>query len=151
MANVAFYHLTRNKSDEALPPLLAKTMAAEKKAVVCCLKNNFKQVSTAIWSRQPESWLPHGIAGQHDADAGVCPIWVTDNPEDAANGGEFLFFLDGQAPEKLPDAERIFILFDGTDEDAVSAARGQWKTFGGDGHQLSYWQQDGAGKWTQAR
>ena len=37
MAEVAFYHLTRSRADDALPPLLAKTLAAGK-ACFCLLQ-----------------------------------------------------------------------------------------------------------------
>ena len=151
MAEVAFYHLTRSRADDALPPLLAKTLAAEKRAFVRCSKEKFGPLSTAIWSRQPDSWLPHGISGKHDSTAESCPVWLSDKADDNGNNAGFLFFLDGQAPDDLPPAERIFIIFDGTDEDAVSKARTQWQHFDSAGHTLSYWQQDDAGKWSRAR
>ena len=152
MADVAFYHLTRSRADDALPPLLAKTLAAEKKALVCCRKDNFSRLSMAIWSRQLDSWLPHGIAGQHDSDASLCPIWLAESAQENSNKADFLFFLDGRVPDELPSAERVFILFDGTDEAATAAARGQWKALhSGGGHDLSYWRQDDNGKWSRAR
>ena len=109
--------------DDALPPLLAKTLAAEKRAFVCCSKEKFGPLSTAIWSRQPDSWLPHGITGNVTAAAESCPIWLSDRADDNGNKADFLFFLDGQAPDDLPPAERIFIIFDGTDEDVVRAGQ----------------------------
>lgn len=150
MADVAFYHLTRSHVEDALPPLLSKTLAAEKRGLVCCSKGRFSQVSTAIWSKLQDSWLPHGISGKDD-DPSICPIWLTDSADDNANEAGFLFFLDGTAPDDLPGAERVFILFDGTDDAAVTAARSQWKSFGEKGHELSYWQQDDGGKWSRAR
>ena len=93
MAEVAFYHLTRSRADDALPPLLAKTLAAEKRAFVCCSKEKFGPLSTAIWSRQPDSWLPHGISGKHDSAAESCPIWLSDKADDNGNNAGFLSFL----------------------------------------------------------
>lgn len=151
MANVAFYHLTRSKAEDAMPPLLAKTLAAEKRAMVCCRKDSFSLLSTSIWSRQPDSWMPHGIAGKDDAGADLCPIWLTDQADENSNKAEFVFYLDGQVPAEMPPAERVFILFDGTDQEAVAAARGHWKDLDGQGHDLSYWQQDDQGKWTRAK
>jgi DNA polymerase-3 subunit chi len=149
-ADVAFYHMTRSRADDTLPPLLSKTLAAEKRAVVCCEQDRFGQISTAIWSRQPDSWLPHGVSGK-DEDAALCPIWLTDEAGDNANEAGFLFFLDGKTPEDLPEAERVFILFDGTDDVAVAAARERWKAFEAKGHKLSYWKQDEQGKWSHAQ
>ena len=56
-------------------------------------------------------------SGKHDSAAESCPIWLSDRADDNGNKADFLFFLDGQAPDDLPPAERIFIIFDGTDED----------------------------------
>ena len=74
--------------------------------------------------------------GKHDSAAESCPIWLSDKADDNGNNAGFLFFLDGQAPDDLPPAERIFIIFDGTDEDVVSKARTQWQHFDGAGHTL---------------
>ena len=90
-------------------------------------------------------------SGKHDSAAESCPIWLSDKADDNGNNAGFLFFLDGQAPDDLPPAERIFIIFDGTDEDVVSKARTQWQHFDSAGHTLSYWQQDDAGKWSRVR
>lgn len=150
MAAVAFYHLTRSSATDALPALLAKTLAAEKKALVCCAAERFGQFSTSIWSNPADSWLPHGMAGKDDDDAAMCPIWITDTPDVNANEAGFLFFLDGLEPQSIDAAERVFVLFDGHSDDAVSAARKQWKTLMQAGHELSYWQQDDTGKWSKA-
>jgi len=150
MAAVAFYHLTRHGADEALSPLLVKTMAAGKRAVVCCDEARLGQFSTAIWSRQPESWLPHGVAGKDDEDAGICPIWLTGDVSANPNDATFFFFLDGQTPQLTDQAERAFVLFDGHLEAAVAEARAQWKTLKEAGHELSYWQQEDTGRWSQS-
>ena len=39
--------------------------------------------------------------------------------------------------------------FDGSDEEAVAAARGQWTTLKSAGHAVTYWQQDEACRWSQ--
>jgi DNA polymerase-3 subunit chi len=41
-------------------------------------------------------------------------------------------------------------MFDGTDETALEAARGRWKTLKAAGHALSYWRQATAGGWEKA-
>jgi len=149
MAAVAFYHLTRQGADDALPPLLAKTLAAEKRALVCCDENRLGQFSTAIWSRQPDSWLPHGVAGKDDQDAAICPIWLTGDAGANPNSATFFFFLDGRDPSPPDEAERVFVLFDGRQQAAVAEARSQWTNLGDAGHELSYWQQDETGRWTR--
>lgn len=150
MAAIAFYKLTHSTVDEALPQLLAKTLETGNKAVVCCRGERFTPLSTAIWSRQRESWLPHGIRGRDDDDAGLCPIWITDQADDNGNEASFCFFLDGIEPGVGSGTERVFVLFEDSDGDAVSAARRQWKAFKDGEHDLSYWHQDQNGGWEQA-
>lgn len=155
MAELAFYHLTRSTAAEALPALLQKTMAAEKRALVCCDLDQATGLSSALWSFGggafgEGSWLPHGIKGKDDADAEICPIWFSDHPKDNQNKASFMFFINGVTPENLDGSDRVFVLFDGNDEAALAVARNQWKALNGDGHALSYWQQDDAGRWTQS-
>ena len=40
-------------------------------------------------------------------------------------------------------------MFDGAVQDDVEAARRRWASLRDAGHDLSYWQQDGNGRWTQ--
>ena len=147
MAAVDFYHLTHSTSEEALPQLLERTLEAGQRALVCCGEKRFNPLSTAIWSRRQDSWLPHGIRGRDEEDGGMCPIWISDDASDNRNGAAYWFFLDGIEPRTGAGAERVFVLFEGRDEAAVTAARGQWKALQGGGHELGYWQQDGDGKW----
>jgi len=39
------------------------------------------------------------------------------------------------------------LLFDGADAEAVERARRIWKDARGQGHEVSYWQQDERGRW----
>ena len=150
MADVGFYQLTHSTAAEALPLLLAKTLEAERKALVCCRKERFNPLSTAIWSSRQDSWLPHGIRGRDEEDAGLCPIWITDDATDNPNEASFWFFLDGTEPLTEEPAERVFVLFEARDGDAVSAARGQWKALQGGSHELCYFRQDEGGRWKKA-
>jgi DNA polymerase-3 subunit chi len=56
-----------------------------------------------------------------------------------------LFLIDGADTARLSDYDRVFDLFDGNDEAAVSAARLRWKSAKSAGHALAYWQQTGRG------
>ena len=147
-AAVDFYQLTYSTAEEAVPLLLAKALERGGKALVCCRGERFNPLSTAIWSGRQDSWLPHGIRGRDEDDAGLCPIWITDDAADNPNGASFHFFLDGIEPPMESPAERLFVLFEGRDKDAVAAARGQWKAFhGAKRGELSFWQQDKDGRW----
>ncbi len=141
MAEVGFYHLTRTPLTEALPSLLARTLAVGQRALVVgpdqtCLD----MISGALWAQ--EAWLPHG--GAVDGDADLQPIWLSATAE-PANGARFLFLVQGADGSGLDRFERVFDLFDGTSEPAVEAARGRWKRCRAEGYALVYWQQAASG------
>jgi len=139
MTDVGFYHLTRSGLDRALPQLLQKTLAADKRAlVVLGSEERVRHFDDFLSTFDSSSWMPHGSS--RDGDAVMQPVWldVTDaNP----NKAEFLFLADGGTSERVGDFERCFDLFDGHDDDAVAAARARWKTLKDAGHELTYWQQ----------
>ena len=43
--------------------------------------------------------------------------------------------------------QRIVLLFDGEDDDAVAAARGAWSEAKAKGFEVTYWQPDEQGRW----
>ena len=143
MAEIGFYHLTRSGADQALPPLLGRTLAAGQRAVVRCgTPERVDAVDAALWACAEPDWLPHGTARTGHAE--LQPIWLTAEdlpPEGAPNGARYLFLLDGAESAGLTGFERVFDLFDGRDEAAVLAARRRWAAAKAAGHGLTYWQQ----------
>ncbi len=160
MTDIAFYHLTASSADDALPQLLSKTVAAGKKAMVVSNKNGMMALSAALWSYghannerkgMPSyaegSWLPHGLEGKDNDDASLCPIWFSGEVASNQNNAEFAFYLDEHVPQDVGAFDRVFVLFNGLDDAAVTSARSQWKDLRAAGHALSYWTQDDRGKW----
>jgi DNA polymerase III subunit chi len=144
MAEIGFYHLTRTGTDQALPPLLARTLAARQRALVLCgSEERVAALDTALWLCPDPDWLPHGTAASGNAD--LQPIWLATDAA-APNGARYLFLLDGANTARLAAFERVFDLFDGGDEPAVTAARLRWSAAKAAGHTLAYWQQ-GARRW----
>lgn len=145
MADVRFYHLQRSTIEQALLLLLEKSLEGGKRAVV--RTGSGEEVSaldTALWTVNPDSFLPHGTAGSKAAaDQPVLLIDGHDNP----NKAEFVFVLPGGSPEGLDYYERIFFVFDGNSEAQVKAARQRWKAMTGQGFEPEYWTQDDAGRW----
>ena len=45
--------------------------------------------------------------------------------------------------------ERIVLMFDGGDPDAVDAARERWSVAKADGYDVTYWQPDEQGRWVK--
>jgi DNA polymerase III subunit chi len=142
VSEIGFYHLTRTGLPQALPQLLARTLAAGQRALVLCgTDDRVAALDRALWE-STEPWLPHGTAADGDAD--LQPIWLATD-DDAPNGGKFLFLVDGTASARLEAFDRVFDLFDGNDPSAVEAARERWRTTKAAGHTLAYWQQGARG------
>src|SRR5689334_14036717 len=141
VTEIGFYHLTRSNLTQALPRLLARTLASGQRALVVARSaENLDALSSALWA-QPD-WLPHGSAAEGDAD--LQPIWLSLEPE-PLNGARFLFLIDDIEMDRLDRFERVFALFDGNNPDTVEAARARWKAAKIAGHVLTYWQQTDAG------
>ncbi len=117
MSEIGFYHLTRTGPELALPALLGRTLKAGQRAVVICgSAERVESLDAALWLCHDPDWLPHGTEATGNAD--LQPIWLTDRDE-APNGAKFLFLLDGADSTMLGSFERVFDLFDGSDEEAV--------------------------------
>ena len=142
MSEIGFYHLTSTGPDQALPPLLGRTLAANKRAVIRCAPDRVPALDAALWLCPKPDWLPHGTEAMGYAEHQ--PIWIT-AADDAPNAAQFLFLLDGTTSETLSGYERVFDLFDGSDPDAVAAARDRWRLAKAAGHTLTYWQQGARG------
>lgn len=96
-----------------------------------------------LWLTSDDSFLPHGLAGgAHDANQ---PILLTTSPVDAV---DCLMCVDGAEPsvDEVNAAQRVCVLFDGHDPDAVQLARGQWKSLTDAGCAAQYWSEEG-GSW----
>jgi DNA polymerase-3 subunit chi len=52
-------------------------------------------------------------------------------------------------PANIQAYQRLVVLFDGEDEEAVTAARACWKDVTAKGFDATYWQPDQAGRWTK--
>jgi DNA polymerase-3 subunit chi len=147
MTAVRFYHLTRTALDQALPQMLEKTLERGQRAVVrASSEARVEALSARLWTYNDRAFLPHGSL--KDGRAERQPVWLTVQDE-APNGAEVLFLTDGAASQKIGDFSLCAILFDGGDDEAVAQVRDQWKDLKQAGHEVTYWQQDDDGRWTQ--
>lgn len=142
---ILFYHLERQPLESALPLLVEKSLARGWRVVVRAgSAERLDAIDTALWTYREDSFLPHGRDGE--ADAATQPVVLTLDTANA-NDGHVLFLVDRAASDALAGYERIVCMFDGRDDDAVAQARAFWKQAKEDGHKLTYWQQDGGGRW----
>jgi DNA polymerase-3 subunit chi len=147
MTRIGFYHLTRWPLDQALPRLLEKVLAAGLRVVVLAgSAERVSALSDRLWTFEPDSWLPHGCAS--DGDAAFQPVWLT-AAEENPNSATVLVACDGAVAERVEDFDRCLDLFDGSDPEAVAAARVRWKRWKEAGHALTYYQQSETGGWVE--
>jgi DNA polymerase-3 subunit chi len=141
-----FYHLTRAPLEATLPALIGKAREAGwRVAVRGTSADRMAWLDEKLWLGPEEQFLPHGLAGgAFDADQPVLLTTGTDLP----NGAACLMSVDGAEVEaaEVDRLDRVCILFDGAEPDAVAHARGQWKALTGAGCSAQYWSQE-SGRW----
>ncbi len=147
MVAINFYHLTRSTPEAALFTLLSKAYAGGHRSVVrFAHEDDVKAFDTALWVKEPNSFLPHGPgAGKHPEAQPVLLISDDTNP----NKAEFAFIFPQASDGNLDFYDRVFFLFEGASEGQVKEARDRWKTLSGQGFDLTYWSQDQNGKWAK--
>lgn len=145
VTDVLFYHLTERKIEDALPPLLDRSVERGWRVAVQMRSAAFmERLDTLLWTYRPESFLPHGTEeGELVEDQ---PILLTTTP-DNRNRAQVRFIVDGAEPPPLADYERVVFLFDGYDAEQLAHARSEWKRLKAEGFTLTYWQQTPEGRW----
>ena len=150
MTEVLFYHLTRNSLQQALPGLLERCLERDWRVTVqvpdTALRN---ELNDHLWTFRDESFLPHGAEGDKDQNQAEQPIWLTTTTENP-NASVVRFVVGTSVPAGTETYQRMIYMFDGDDDEAVSAARERWKIEKSAGHELTYWQQDEAGRWQKS-
>lgn len=145
MADVLFYHLTESRLEEALPPLVEKSLARGWRVVLQFARDETRDlIDNQLWTWRETSFLPHAVDGT-DADARQ-PILLTTGQANA-NAANIRFLAGGADIGEVDAYERVVVMFDGHDNEQLELARAQWKRFSGGGNQLTYWQQNGSGGW----
>lgn len=151
MSEFRFLHLERRRIDQALPDLVAEALASGQRVVVqAATEERVEALNERLWTYSDESFLPHGSA--RDGEPQAQPIYLTardDNP----NGAQLRVLLSGVAvaPFAAAGYERVALLFDGRDEEAVAEARREWTELRTAGVAPSYWRESDDGGWTRAR
>ncbi len=146
MTEILFYHLQRHPLERVLPALVEKSLERGWRVVVqAASEERIEALDAHLWIFRDDSFLPHGT--WREADAAEQPVLLTvhdGNPNRAA----VRFLLDGApVPADAGDYERIVLLIDGNDPDAVAAARERWSEGRAKGFEVTYWQADENGRW----
>lgn len=146
MTEILFYHLESQPLERVIPVLLEKTLERGWRAVVETASRERAEVLDALlWTYRDDSFLPHAQAGgPFDADQPVLIATDKSNPNNAA----VRFFVDRAVPKSGEGYQRLVYMFSGHDPDAVAEARDAWRALR-DGNEVTYWQQDGNGRWSR--
>src|SRR5215216_3085872 len=146
MTEVHFYHLQQKPLEAVLPTLIEKSLARGWRAVVQATSaERLAALDDHLWTFADESFLPH--ATDKEPDAAEQPVVLT-LAEANPNGAAIRFLVEGApVPADFSAYERVVVVFDGNDEDALAAARAHWKAVKAAGHEVTYWQQDQRGRW----
>lgn len=146
MAEILFYHLQRQPLEAVLPTLLLRSLERGWRAVVqASSPERVRDLDEHLWTFAEESFLPH--ATDAEADLASEPVVLTAG-EANPNGAQVRFLVDGAGlPVDAASYQRLVLLFDGNDEDALAAARRMWSEAKAAGHAATYWQQSEAGRW----
>ncbi|KMK67597.1 DNA polymerase III subunit chi [Puniceibacterium sp. IMCC21224] len=145
MGAAYFYHLTHNPLEVVLPQLLGRALANDWRVAVRGRDAaRMGWLDERLWLGPEEGFLPHGLAGgPHDA---AQPVLLTTGA--AANNPACLMSVDGAevGPDEVQALERVCVLFDGHDAQALDQARGQWRLLTGAGCKAQYWSEE-TGRW----
>ena len=148
MGAAYFYHLTESPLEEALPMLVGRARDAGWRVLIRGRDGGLlERLDRVLWERPADGFLPHGRAGGAHDDRQ--PVLLA-GEEKGAEGFACVMSVAGAGVDagEVAAAERVCVLFDGHDEEALSHARGQWKALVQAGCAAQYWAQEG-GRWVK--
>jgi len=148
MTEILFYHLQGQKVEAVLPTLLEKSLDRGWKVIVQgSSEERIDALDAHLWTYRDDGFLPHG--SWREQEAAQQPVLLTPN-DGNPNAASVRFLIDGAPmPEDPQNYQRIVLLFDGDDEEAVAAARAHWTAVREKGLNATYWQVDGQGRWAK--
>ena len=146
MTEVLFYHLQGTSLESVLPPLLEKSLERGWRVVVQSTSAERTEALDAhLWTYSDDSFLPH--ATWRAGDAQDQPI-ILSAGEGNPNRANVRFLVDNAAmPADTDSYDRVVVVFNGDDGDALEAARDAWKHCKSRGFEVTYWQTDERGRW----
>ncbi len=143
MGAAYFYRLDRRSLEVTLATLIGKSLEAGWRVAVLAREDSLlERLDRQLWLG--DGFLPHGVAGgPNDREQPV--LLTTGEP---GNDPACLISVDGAdvGVGEVAAKERVCILFDGADADAVAHARAQWRTLTEAGAEAQYWAEE-QGRW----
>jgi DNA polymerase III subunit chi len=146
MTEVLFYHLQDTSLEDVLPPFLEKSLERGWRVVVqSTSQERADALDALLWTYRDDSFLPHATSQALDAQDNPIVLTVEQTNPNRAN---VKFLIDDAGlPADAPAYDRIVLVFNGNDADALAAARGAWTECKSRGFEVTYWQADERGRW----
>ena len=146
VTEILFYHLQSRSLEAVLPHLIERSREKSWRVVVQgTTRERLAALDERLWTYDEASFLPH--ATDENGDPAVQPVLLTMGPGNP-NGAAIRFLIEGAPiPGDAKSYERIVLIFDGNDPEAVEAARTAWRGVKADGFAATYWRQNETGRW----
>jgi DNA polymerase III subunit chi len=146
MTEILFYHMQGQTLEQVLPALLQKSLERGWRVVVQASSDERVDMLDAhLWTWRDDTFLPHGT--WRDSEAAEQPILLTVNGENPNRAG-VRFLVEGAGmPGDAAAYQRVVLVFDGQDPEAVETARACWTEAKAAGFEVAYWQADEKGSW----
>ena len=146
MTEVLFYHLQNMSLESVLPPLLEKPLEGGWRVVVQSTSPERAEALDAhLWTYSDDSFLPHAIWRVGDAQDQPIILSIEEGNTNRAN---VRFLIDNASlPADSEHYERLVLVFNGDDADALASARESWTVCKARGFEVTYWQADDRGRW----
>lgn len=143
MATVVFYHLTQSPAAATLQAILPRALQAGWRVLLRGDPVVLQALDAKLWEGEPAQFLPHALAGgAQDADQ---PILLGNIP----SAGFDALALVGSTQLDMVEAatlQRVWVLFEASDDGQMAAARALWKTVSAAGLHAQYHSEE-SGKW----
>lgn len=148
MTEVWFYHLQGQSLEGVLPNLLERSLERGWRVVVqAASEERVEALDAHLWTYRDDGFLPHGTWREAEAAAQPVLLTVHDHNPNAAN---VRFLIEGvEMPDDPAAYQRIVLIFDGEDDQAVAAARERWTAAKEAGYAVTYLQPDEQGRWVR--
>lgn len=146
MTEILFYQLKRQRLEEVLPSLIVRSLERGwRVAVQASSDERIEALDAHLWTWRDDAFLPHGT--WRDAEAAAQPVLLTVNEENP-NGAVVRFLVEGaDIPAEAGSYQRLVLLFDGDDPEALETARERWAKAKSEGFAVTYWRADENGAW----
>jgi DNA polymerase III subunit chi len=146
MTEILFYQLKGQSLEQVLPPLIQKSLERGwRVAVQASSDERIEALDAHLWTWRDDAFVPHGT--WRDAEAAQQPVLLTLD-ETNPNGAAVRFLVEGASmPGDLAAYQRLVVLFDGEDPEALEEARARWSKAKEVGFTVTYWLADKNGRW----